>query len=396
MDALDIIIILVWIVIIYTGWRRSIAEQSIISVGIVVALLAAGSTYSRLVFLTEASGMRTVLLLLLVIAAGFLSYDLTRTLFRRLQKRFKKIKKRTDLLWWQRSISALIAFSVGFLVVWLAGSVLSNSSIVVIREQVNGSRIIMNVQSAFESPSVLKKIAHIVEPFAAPQAFAGAEPLFSLSGNSFTQQYTALDTATNQAKASVVKVSSWGCGTTAIGSGFLVSKSTIVTNAHVVAGATRIIIQDQVGSYSVQPIWFDPKLDVAILKTNGDLTESPLQVYNGAAKAGTIASIIGYPGGGNIKTSDAVVLQTLSATGYDIYGQTKATRDIYALRGSVVPGNSGGPLLDSSGTVIGIIFGNATSQNETGYALSTSQIAPIITEAQKQNKVVTNGTCAGV
>lgn len=283
----------------------------------------------------------------------------------------------------------------GLTIVWFVANMVSNSTIVVVRQQVNGSRIVASVRTIADSPPLLKQIAHIVQPFGSPQAFAGAEPLFSQS-TAFNQQYANLDTATEQAKKSVVKVSSWGCGATTIGSGFLASKTTIITNAHVIAGATRIIVQDQVGSFSVKPIAFDPILDVAILQTEGDLSEAPLPMFTSTAKAGTIGSIIGYPGGGALTTSDAIVIQSLKATGYDIYGQNKATRGIYALRASVVPGNSGGPLINDNGTVIGLVFGNATTQAQTGYAITTDQIVPMLADAQKKNVTVASGTCAGV
>jgi S1-C subfamily serine protease len=50
------------------------------------------------------------------------------------------------------------------------------------------------------------------------------------------------------------------------------------------------------------------------------------------------------------------------------------TRDIYAVRAVVRPGNSGGPLLATNGQVYGVVFAAATDDNETGYALTAGEV----------------------
>ena len=63
------------------------------------------------------------------------------------------------------------------------------------------------------------------------------------------------------------------------------------------------------------------------------------------------------------------------ARGPDIYQDADVTRDIYAVRAQVEPGNSGGPLLDTSGGVAGVVFGRAVNDASTGYALTASQVS---------------------
>jgi S1-C subfamily serine protease len=63
------------------------------------------------------------------------------------------------------------------------------------------------------------------------------------------------------------------------------------------------------------------------------------------------------------------------ANGPDIYDTTDVTRDIYPIRAVVRPGNSGGPLIGTSGQVYGMVFASAVSLRATGYALTGTEIA---------------------
>jgi S1-C subfamily serine protease len=51
------------------------------------------------------------------------------------------------------------------------------------------------------------------------------------------------------------------------------------------------------------------------------------------------------------------------------------TREIYSIRSTVRPGNSGGPLLTTGGRVYGVVFARSTSDNETGYVLTAAEVA---------------------
>jgi S1-C subfamily serine protease len=222
--------------------------------------------------------------------------------------------------------------------------------------------------------------------------FIGQEPAFD-DTVAVTTEFSALDSATQKAKSSVVKVSAWGCGSAAVGSGFVVDGALIITNAHVIAGAERIIVQETNVALSAQPVLFNPSLDIAILSTTPAPVTTILSLYDQQASPGAITSIIGYPGGGNLTTSDGIILSTINALGYDIYGQTPITRQIYAFRGRIVPGNSGGPLINTSGKVVGLIFGNSTTRPNTGFALPSTQIQNALKTIAAKTTPVSTGNC---
>src|SRR4029077_15517181 len=95
-----------------------------------------------------------------------------------------------------------------------------------------------------------------------------------------------------------------------------------------------------------------------------------------------------YPGGGQERVEPAVVDGAINAQGRDIYSANLVTRQIYVLQSHVRPGNSGGPIVDLQGRVLGVVFATSASQQDQAYALTDDQIANDIKAGRQSHSQV--------
>lgn len=178
------------------------------------------------------------------------------------------------------------------------------------------------------------------------------------------------------------------------GSGFVVAPERVVTNAHVVAGVREAEVQVLgVGArLDAEVVLFDPERDLAVLAVPG-LTAAPLPLGTDLAQ-GAPAVVVGYPGNGPYTSTAARVRQVLQARGEDIYGQPGVVRQVYSLYAEVRPGNSGGPLLDANGAVVGVVFASSLDDPDTGYALTLAESQPVLAGAAAAGTPVDTGGCS--
>ena len=103
---------------------------------------------------------------------------------------------------------------------------------------------------------------------------------------------------------------------------------------------------------------------------------------------------LGYPLDGPFSSSPAKVRQRIQLRGPNIYESETVTRDVYTIRGQVRSGNSGGPLVDPQGRVIGVVFGAAVDQGDTGFVLTADQVRPALDASPGATGRVSTGSCA--
>jgi S1-C subfamily serine protease len=144
--------------------------------------------------------------------------------------------------------------------------------------------------------------------------------------------------------------------------------------------------------YPAQIVVFDPERDLAVLAVDGLPAEAlpladPLKINEEAVVAG-------FPLDGPYRLDPARVRRTLTATGSDIYGTPGVTREIYSLFARVEPGNSGGPLLTSTGEVVGVVFAKSLDDPSTGYALTLDEARPVLNAATEASQPVSTGGCS--
>src|SRR3954449_2309512 len=176
------------------------------------------------------------------------------------------------------------------------------------------------------------------------------------------------------------------------GSGFVFADERVMTNAHVLAGVTSPVVTAEGEEYEATPVYVDEDTDIAVLAVPG-LSQLPLTWAAAPVGTGADAIIMGYPGGGGLYVGAARVRDRGEISGPDFRATQTVQRDVYALFGQVRAGNSGGPLLGTDGSVLGVVFASAIDDPDTGYALTAAQVSEAVTTGTAAQAAVGTGSC---
>lgn len=198
--------------------------------------------------------------------------------------------------------------------------------------------------------------------------------------------------ALDAAAQSVARVSGLAeCGSLQSGTGFVVQDDRIVTNAHVVAGIETVMVElPGERARDGRVVYFDPVNDLAVIAA--DVDAQPLALAD-TLQAGDTAVVQGYPYGGVFRSEAAGVVSAGVMAVTDIYGDSASERSVYTLAASVVPGNSGGPLLTEDGDVAGVVFARDEVRSNVGYAMSNAELLPVIAALDSADGPVQTGSC---
>ena len=223
-----------------------------------------------------------------------------------------------------------------------------------------------------DSSPVVRRLAG---PAASPQVFDGLIPSLE-TGPPPTESGLPPDVAA-RVSASTVRVEGDACLSEREGSGFAVSPDVVVTNAHVVAGQRRTTVTRPDGRrLSAVVVLFDTYRDLALLRVPG-LGQPPLSLAEG--QVGATGAVFGHPGGqAALRVAPASIRQRLDALGRDLYGTRLVRRRVFVLAARLEPGDSGAALVDPAGRVVGIAFAVSPDSAERAYALSTSELRPLL------------------
>jgi S1-C subfamily serine protease len=197
------------------------------------------------------------------------------------------------------------------------------------------------------------------------------------------------------ARNSVVKVTGSACsgGRRIEGSGFVYAPLHVMTNAHVVAGTQgALIVEVNNESRSGRVVHYDPNRDLAVLYVP-NLSAPPMVWADALAETGADAIVVGYPLDGPFTPVSARVRDVSNVKGPNIYEDETVIREVYTLRATVLSGNSGGPLIDTSGQLLGVIFAAALDDPETGFALTQNEARPVAAAAAGFHDAVATGRC---
>ncbi|MFD4577318.1 MarP family serine protease [Streptomyces sp. NPDC058417] len=389
MDLLDILLVLAILAYAGSGYRRGLVAGCVSLAGFVGgAVVGVWILPWVMDLVTPGTTAATVTAVLTVLTPAVVGHELAGRLALRLRGELDRGPLRVA-----DGIGGAVANAVAVLVVaWVAASVLAVSSSPLVTSAIRDSRLLGAVQDAM--------------PETTPGWFAGATSALTQAGfpqvfNPFENEATAevaepsgdnvTAAATEAARRSTVKVEGAADGEGREGSGFVYARERVMTNAHVVAGIDEPTVRiGGVGrAYEARVVLFDPQRDVAVLYVPG--LRAPLLSFDDDAGRGAAAVVAGYPQDGGLDLQAATVANRIDATGRNIHNDGTVTREIYSVRSTVRPGNSGGPLLTTDGRVFGVVFARSTSDAETGYVLTADEVAADAERARDATAAVDTG-----
>jgi Trypsin-like peptidase domain/Colicin V production protein len=253
-----------------------------------------------------------------------------------------------------------------------------------LRRPIQQSKILTELNAVLPSDRVLKALARFdplpnfkgpdVQHLAPPRGTVAADPQVRGAGDS------------------VVRVLGNSCGLGVAGSGWVAGAGIVVTNAHVIAGQEETVVQTRSGRSAIEAtaIAFDPSNDVAVLRVPG--LDAPSLGFAGEVKISEPGGAEGYPLNGPFTISPIRVGRTATVLAPDAYGRRLVRRKVTAFRGTVQPGNSGGPLVDVAGRVSGTVFSKTVDGGPPGgYAVPNDIVRDTLGGASGR---VSTGPCA--
>lgn len=290
-----------------------------------------------------------------------------------------------------RVMGALVGVGQALLVVWLVGGLLAASPLRTLAAQAQTSTVVRGLAAILPPPTeIAAELSRLLDHTPLPELFIGLEPLpappVALPDDPQARAIAAI------AVPSTVKISAATCELQSTGTGFVVARGYVVTNAHVIAGARAIRVGLGERLYDAVPVFLDPAIDIAVLWV-ARLEAAPLRLAAIDPQRGAEGATLGYPGAGTLRVGPAAVAGAYAAQGRDIYGRERVTRQILELRAEVDQGDSGGPLVLADGSVGGVVFAEARTDDEVGYALTASSVAVAIQPAIGRTGPVETGAC---
>lgn len=397
MSWVDVVVLLLAFIAAVSGWRHGVAVALLSFVGVLTGAVLGVRIAPLIAAGVEAPTTRIIVSIVVVVLLVALG-ETTGVFFgRRIRDRITR--ERTLQI--DSTLGSVVQAGTVVLAAWLVALPLASASFPGLAAGVRNSEVLSAVDSVMPEgakalPAELGRLLNnsgfpnVLDPFTETPVAPVGEP----------NPLLAQSPVVAEVASSVLKVRGRApsCARQLEGTGFVIGPELVLTNAHVVAGTseTAVEVQGRRGRISEEPaevVLYDPAIDLAVLRVP-DLDADPLVFEPRPATTGEDAVVLGYPLDGPFTATAAKIRSMINLKGPNIYDNGEVTREVYTVRAVVRSGNSGGPMIAPDGRVLGVVFGAALDDQETGFVLTNSQVAGVVQAAPGLQREVDTGNCA--
>lgn len=388
---IDGILVLAVVLALIGGWRAGAFSSVLSTVGVIAGLICGAALAPAVMGLAESTPLRALLALgtiILLVGIGNMVGGMIGAALRD-RMRFRSLMKLDS------GIGAVFQGVVTLLVAWMVALPLAAGVGGTIGDGIRNSAVLGTVDRVV--PDQLDRVPRGISTMLNDSGIP-------LIGSPFEQNSApeveapnievANQELVNQMRPSVVHVlgDARECSRRLMGSGFVTQPDYVLTNAHVVAGTGNVRLDTVLGLREAEVVYYNPEVDIAVLHSPG-LDLPSLDWAEQPATTGDDAIVMGFPESSPFEAAPARVRDQITIAGPDIYANGRVERDAYTLRGAIRQGNSGGPMTNAEGDVLGMIFGASVDSSDTGYALTTGEILNQVGDVSQLTQPVDTGAC---
>lgn len=373
MNLLDLVIVLLALAAAGGGYRLGLVARGASWLGLGAGILAGTWAMPRVLQLFEAGD--PLVRMLVGVVTLIVAVSVLTSLGESLGLRLRRSVHGTGLRSLDQTAGAVAGVAAVGVLVWFlapAGAEVPGE----LARQVRTSQVVQAVREAApQPPDTVHALRSLIDRSRFPQVFEDLRPAPDTGPP--PAQIPVPQEVLARVTASTVNVETDACGGRYEGSGWTVAPGTVVTNAHVVAGAESLQVRRPDGV--VRPgrvVAFDDDRDLALLEVP-DLGQRPLPMAS--ATIGSDGATVGYPDGQNQpRPQPASVRDRRRTVGRDIYGEDVVERELLFLAASLRRGDSGSPVVDPQGRVVGTVFAVSPDRASTAFALDVSEVRAVL------------------
>jgi S1-C subfamily serine protease len=391
MNWVDLLVIVLALLAAASGWRQGVVVALLAFTGVLLGAVVGVRVAPSFVGLVDGAGPRIAVgvgVVVLLIAVGETCGVLIGRSIRGTM-RIAAVRAVDSVL------GALVQATAVLIAAWLLAVPLASSGNATLAGAVRGSAVLGEVNNLLPAQA-----QRLPAEFGALLDTSGLPNVLEPFGRTPITDVEAPDTAlqssdvVQRTRASVLKVRAVApsCSRGLEGTGFVIAPQRVLTNAHVVAGSNKVAVETAKGQLTATVVLYDPQSDLAVLDVP-KLAAPVLSFAPAPATTGESAIVLGYPLDGPYTATAARLRSEIALRGPNIYDTETVLRDVYTIRAQVRSGNSGGPLIDPSGFVLGVVFGAALDSTDTGFALTAKEVSSEAAAAPGLTQAVGTGAC---